>query len=86
MHASDRYLKYGTIDDLRREEDSTGYAERLSHGEVGKGLNDYDAIFADLVSVGFDGWISVEDGVDGFDQLKGSVAFLRTKMAEHWPG
>ena len=44
MHASDRYLIEGTIEDLRREEDSVGYAKRLSHGEIGKGLNDYDAI------------------------------------------
>lgn len=84
MHASDRYLKEGTIEDLRREEDSVGYAKRLSHGEIGKGMNDYDAIFSELKSVGFDGWISIEDGVDGFEQLVGSVTFLRGKMAEHW--
>lgn len=84
MHASDRYLKYGTIDDLRREEDSTGYAARLSHGEIGKGMNDYDAIFTELKNVGFDGWISVEDGVEGFDQLKCSVAFLKRKINEYW--
>ncbi|REJ72800.1 MAG: sugar phosphate isomerase/epimerase [Planctomycetota bacterium] len=84
MHASDRYLKEGTIEDLRREEDSVGYAKRLSHGEIGKGMNDYDAIFSELKGVGFDGWISIEDGVDGFDQLVGSVRFLREKIAAHW--
>lgn len=86
MHASDRYLAEGTIEDLRKEEDSTGYAKRLRHGEIGKGMNDYDAIFSTLKSVGFNGWISIEDGVEGFDQLQRSVAFLRRKMAEHWPG
>lgn len=85
MHASDRYLAEGTIEDLRQEEDSVGYAKRLRHGEIGKGMNDYDAIFTELRSAGFHGWISIEDGVDGFDQLERSVAFLRTKMAEHWP-
>ena len=40
MHASDRYLSEGTIEDLRKEEDSVGYAKRLRHGEIGKGLND----------------------------------------------
>jgi sugar phosphate isomerase/epimerase len=85
MHASDRYLKEGTIEDLRKEEDSVGYARRLSHGEIGKGLNDYDAIFSTLAGVGFDGWISIEDGVDGFDQLEASARFLRRKIAEHWP-
>lgn len=85
MHASDRYLADGTIDDLRKEEDSVGYAKRLRHGEIGKGMNDYDAIFSELKSVGFNGWISIEDGVDGFDQLERSVAFLRRKMNENWP-
>ncbi len=85
MHASDRYLAEGTIEDLRREEGSLGYAKRLRHGEIGKGMNDYDAIFAELAGVGFDGWISIEDGVDGIDQLRRSVRFLREKLATHWP-
>jgi sugar phosphate isomerase/epimerase len=69
---------------LRREEYGIGYAQRLRHGEIGKGMNDYDAIFRVLRAQGFDGWISIEDGVDGFDQLKGSVAFLRRKIKEYW--
>ncbi|MFA7474015.1 MAG: sugar phosphate isomerase/epimerase family protein [Spirosomataceae bacterium] len=86
MHASDRYLKEGTLEDLRREEGGAqGYAKRLSHGEIGKGLNDYDAIFTELKRVGFDNWISIEDGVDGMDQLERSVAFLRRKISEYWP-
>ncbi|MBV6639858.1 MAG: TIM barrel protein [Cyclobacteriaceae bacterium] len=86
MHASDRYLKEGTIEDLRKEEGgSQGYAKRLAHGEIGKGLNDYDAIFTELKRVGFDSWISIEDGVDGMDQLERSVAFLRKKLAQYWP-
>jgi sugar phosphate isomerase/epimerase len=40
MHASDRFLKSGTIEDLRKEEDSVGYASRLSHGVIGQGMND----------------------------------------------
>lgn len=87
MHASDRYLKEGTLEDLKREEEGAiGYARRLSHGEIGKGLNDYDAIFSVLKREGFDGWISIEDGVDGMDQLERSIAFLRKKMAVYWPG
>lgn len=84
MHASDRYLIEGTIEDLRREEDSVGYAKRLRHGQIGQGLNDYDAIFSELAGVGFKGWISIEDGVDGMDQLAASATFLRIKMAEHF--
>ena len=85
MHASDRYLKEGTIDDLRKEENSEGYAKRLSHGEIGKGLNDYDAIFTELKRVGFNNWISIEDGVEGMSQLERSVAFLKKKIAQYWP-
>ncbi len=85
MHASDRYLAEGTLDDLRREEDSVGYARRLRHGVIGRGLNDYDAIFRELVSVGFAGWISIEDGVNGIEELRESAAFLRTKIAAYWP-
>ncbi len=85
MHASDRYLLSGTLEDLRREEGGAqGYAKRLAHGEVGKGLNDYDAIFRTLRGVGFDNWISIEDGVDGMEQLAASVRFLRAKIAQHW--
>ena len=85
MHASDRFLKYGTIEDLRNEEGgAVGYAKRLSHGEIGKGMNDYDAIFTELKRVGFDNWISIEDGVDGMDQLERSVAFLKKKIGQYW--
>ncbi len=86
MHASDRFLTEGTLEDLRREEGgASGYAKRLRHGEIGKGLNDYDAIFTELKRVGFNGWISIEDGVEGMDQLQRSVAFLREKIAKYWP-
>ena len=84
MHASDRYLAEGTLEDLRREENVEGYASRLRHGEIGKGSNDYDAIFSRLAGRNFSGWISVEDGVDGMDQLARSVDFLRRKIVEHW--
>ena len=86
MHASDRTLIEGTLADLRREEGGAeGYAKRLRHGEIGKGLNDYDAIFGTLRAVGFNGWVSIEDGVDGMDQLRASVAFVRMKLRQHWP-
>ena len=85
MHASDRYLAEGTIDDLRREEDSVGYAKRLRHGEIGKGLNDYDKIFSILKRAGFNGWISIEDGVNGIEELARSAQFLRGKIADYWP-
>jgi sugar phosphate isomerase/epimerase len=86
MHASDRYLIEGSLEDLRNEEDGAeGYVRRLRHGEIGKGLNDYDAILSELKRVNFDGWISIEDGVEGMEQLERSVAFLRKKLSAYWP-
>ena len=85
MHASDRYLANGTIEDLRRQEGGTaGYVSFFKHGVIGKGLNDYDAIFSILKGVGFDGWISIEDGVDGMEQMHESAEFLKRKVKEHW--
>ena len=84
MHASDRYLTHGTIEDLRREEDSVGYAARLAHGVIGRGMNDYDQIFGTLAAEGFDGWISIEDGMNGMDDLRESVAFLRRKIDQYF--
>ncbi len=84
MHASDRYLSSGTLDDLRREEDVIGYASRLSHGVIGQGLNDYDKIFPTLNSVGFSSWISIEDGMNGIDEIRESVRFLKTKIDQHF--
>lgn len=85
MHASDRYLVSGTLSDLRNQEVGVGYSKLLKHGEIGKGLNNYDTIFSALQKVGFDGWISIEDGVDGMDQLRRSVDFVNGKIAQYWP-
>jgi sugar phosphate isomerase/epimerase len=86
MHASDRFLTEGTLEDLRREEGgAAGYAKRLRHGEIGKGLNDYDSIFKQLSTANFDGWISIEDGVEGMEQLERSVSFLKSKIEIYWP-
>jgi sugar phosphate isomerase/epimerase len=84
MHASDRYLKTGTLEDLRREENSAGYAARLAHGIIGRGLNDYDRILSTLNSVKFSSWISIEDGMNGIEDLRESVRFLKTKIDLHF--
>lgn len=87
VHASDRSLKPGYGPDALRHEDAaprTGYADILQHGAVGAGANDYDAIFATLAARDFDGWVSIEDGMDGMDELRQSAAFLRAKLATHF--
>ena len=85
MHASDRYLAAATtIEELRGSDGTVGYSDALRHGEIGRGLIDYDAIFRILARAQFSGWISVEDGVNGLDELKRSVAFLRDKRSEYY--
>jgi sugar phosphate isomerase/epimerase len=85
MHASDRSLAKGaTLDDLKEADGSLGYSTKLQHGETGKGLIDYDAIFSRLASAGFDGWISVEDGMNGLDEIARSVDFLKTKRSRYY--
>lgn len=88
MHASDRYLEGGTLEDLSEMEvdPTTGYASIVRHGVIGRGLNDYDRIFSVLNGVGFTGWISIEDGEDpalGIAHLRESADFLRRKMKQH---
>lgn len=78
MHASDRHLKPGrTMEELRAVEDAVGYAAILTHGEVGKGLNNYPRIFRTLREAGFDGWVSIEDGLTGIEEIRASAKFLR---------
>ena len=76
--------KARTVEDLRKEEDSVGYAQRLSHGVIGQGMNDYEQIFSILRSVGFNSWISIEDGMNGMDDLRASVRFLHQKIDQHF--
>ena len=92
IHASDRHLADGaTLDDLRRLDasGSTGYATILKHGIIGRGAIDYDGIFSVLREIGFEGWISIEDGDDpsvGMEHLAESARFLRGKMREYGVG
>ncbi|MDD8016154.1 MAG: sugar phosphate isomerase/epimerase [Acidobacteriota bacterium] len=84
MHASDRYLAGGTLEDLKKAEGVEGYARQLRHGVIGEGMNDYDKIFETLKGAGFDGWVSIEDGMEGMEQLRKSADFLRAKIRRHW--
>jgi sugar phosphate isomerase/epimerase len=85
MHASDRYLAEGaTLEDLQQADGSTGYSAALQHGETGQGLNDYDAIFRILAGVAYQGWISIEDGMNGLDELARSAEFLKQKRSQYY--
>jgi sugar phosphate isomerase/epimerase len=84
MHASDRYLAEGTtLDELRQSDGTLGYSPNLRHGVTGQGLNDYDAIFRILAERPYSGWISIEDGMNGMDEMAASLAFLRGMCAKH---
>ena len=88
LHASDRSLEGGTLEDLRRldRDPMTGYATFVKHGVIGQGLIDYDRIFEILASLHFSGWLSIEDGQDpavGMENLRESALFLWGKMEQY---
>jgi sugar phosphate isomerase/epimerase len=86
MHASDRYLAEGaTLDELRQSDGTLGYSPNLRHGVTGKGLNDYDAIFRILAEHRYQGWVSIEDGMNGMDEMAESLAFLRGMSEKYFP-
>ena len=86
MHASDRYLADGaSLEDLRQSDGTLGYSPDLRHGVTGKGLNDYDAIFSILARHGYRGWVSIEDGMNGMNEMAESLAFLRRMTARYFP-
>lgn len=87
MQASDRSLAPGaSLDDLRQSDGTLGYSPALQHGVIGQGLNDYDRIFRILADAGYDGWISIEDGVNGMGEMAESVEFLREARETYFGG
>lgn len=85
MHASDRYFKAGmTMEQLQQAGRTMGYAPYLCHGVIGKGLNDYDRIFSILSETGYDGWVSIEDGVNGIDEIRESAQFLQMMREKYF--
>ncbi len=78
MHASDRYLVAGaSLESLKQSDGTIGYSDKLRHGVVGQGLNDYDAIFRILKDSGYNGWVSIEDGMNGMEEMQESIDFLK---------
>jgi sugar phosphate isomerase/epimerase len=87
MHASDRFLAEGaSLDDLRQTDGTLGYSPKLQHGVTGKGLNDYDTIFRILADHDYQGWVSIEDGMNGMEEMGESLAFLRRMGVRYFPG
>ena len=85
MHASDRFLLPGTtLDELKQADGTVGYFSKLQHGVTGKGLNDYDQIFKLLSESGYTGWVSIEDGVNGMDEMKESIDFLKNMRDKYF--
>jgi sugar phosphate isomerase/epimerase len=86
MHASDRWLAAGkTLDDLRQTDGTLGYSPDLRHGVIGKGLNDFNAIFRILAEHNYQGWVSIEDGMNGMAEMAESLAFLRGMSQQYFP-
>ena len=85
MHASDRFLVDGaTLDDVLLPNGLIGYPDKLQHGITGQGSNDYGAIFSILRDRGFDGWVSIEDGMEGMEEMRKSIEFLKQMRARYF--
>ena len=85
MHASDRSLDEGTtLAELRQSDGTLGYSPNLRHGVTGQGMNDYPAILQILADHDYCGWISIEDGVNGLDEMQQSLLFLRDMCARYF--
>lgn len=85
MHASDRWLSGGTtVEQLRQSDGTLGYSPNLKHGVVGKGLNNYPEIFELLAKNHYSGWISIEDGMNGMEEMAESLAFLRGMVERYF--
>jgi sugar phosphate isomerase/epimerase len=86
MHASDRYLEPGaSLEALKQADGTLGYSPLLRHGVTGRGLNDYDAIFRILRAHNYAGWISIEDGMNGMEEMAESLAFLHRMCERYYP-
>ena len=70
MHASDRSLAADGS---------------LQHGVTGKGINDYASIFRILADHNYRGWVSIEDGMNGMDEMRESLEFLHSMNREYFP-
>ncbi len=85
MHASDRFLSEGaSLEDLSAGDGDIGYVDALQHGVTGRGLNDYDTIFQILRDVGYAGWVSIEDGMNGMEEMQASLEFLHKMRRKYF--
>jgi sugar phosphate isomerase/epimerase len=84
IHASDRFLKPGKDwASIVNDDGIIGYPEFLVHGVTGEGSINYHAIFERLEKINFSGWISIEDGVEGMDEMKRSINFLKEMRVKY---
>ena len=85
MHASDRFLVEGTtLEDVLLPNGLIGYPDKLQHGITGQGSNDYGSIFSILRDRGFEGWVSIEDGINGMEEMQESIEFLKRMRAQYF--
>jgi len=85
MHASDRYLVPGaSLEDLRQSDGTLGYSPSLRHASR-EGLNDYTHL-PHPGATRYAGWISIEDGMNGMEEMAQSLEFLRQMVATHFKG
>ena len=78
-----RVVTFAASDRRLVSDPSAARGSRLVHGVVGEGDIDFDALFVELARVGFNGWVSIEDGDDsivGAEHLRRSAEFIRALL------
>jgi sugar phosphate isomerase/epimerase len=64
---------------------SDRFPGQYAHSVIGEGSVQFDPIFACLAEIGYDGYISLEDGnPEGDAGTARALAFIRCKVDEHW--
>ncbi len=85
MHASDRYLTPGaTLDELRHSGRHDWLLRQAAAWRNGPGPERLRCDFPNPRGRAFSGWISVEDGMNGLEELRRSIAFLKQKRSQYY--
>ncbi len=76
MHASDRYLAPGaTLDDLAPERRHARLFAQSAPWRNGQGLERLRRDFPNTGGTRYTGWVSIEDGMNGMDEMAESLRF-----------
>ena len=86
MHASDRYLAEGAT--LERTAPDRWHARLFAQPAARRDRQGTERLRCDFPHPGrarYQGWVSIEDGMNGMEEMAESLAFLRRMSARYFP-